>query len=133
MPAFQNQQHARDILRGFFQQEAGEDDKIFAGSGLIVGYDLRDPDVHVILDASKPPQAGKSYDVYVDDAGAPSPTVDFTLSADDFDKLYKGEIQVMGLVMTGRAKAKGDMTAAMRLLPALARVIPRYRKYRETH
>jgi SCP-2 sterol transfer family len=128
--AFKNSQEAREVLGGFFRQESLEDDRIFAGSGMIVGYDLHDPDVHVVLDASKPPQPGKAYDVYVDDPSAPQPGVNISLSADDFDKLYKGEIQAMALMMTGKAKAKGDITAAMRLLPAMARAIPRYKKYR---
>jgi hypothetical protein len=133
MTAFRDAAHARDVLGGFFRQEALEDDHLFAGSGLIIGYDLRDPAVHVILDASKPPQPGKAYDVYIDDPSAPAPVVDIGMSADDFDKLYKGELQAMAMMMTGKAKAKGDVTAAMRLLPAMARVIPHYKKYRESH
>ena len=133
MSAFRDAAHAREVLGGFFRQEALENDHIFAGSGLIVGYNLHDPDVHVILDATKPPQPGKAYDVYVDDASAPNPAVDIAMSADDFDKLYKGEMQAMAMMMTGKAKAKGDITAAMRLLPAMARVIPHYKKYREGH
>ncbi len=131
MSTFKNSQEAREILGGFFRQESAEDDHIFAGSGMVVGYNLHDPDIHIILDASRPPQPGKAYDVYIDDPAAPAPSVDIIMSADDFDKLYKGEIQAMALMMTGKAKAKGDITAAMRLLPAMARVIPRYKKYRQ--
>lgn len=133
MSAFRDSTHARDVIGGFFRQEAQEDDHIFAGSGLVIGYNLHDPATHVILDATKPPQHGKAYDVYVDDPAAPVPTVDIALAADDFDKLYKGETQAMALMMMGKAKAKGDITVAMRLLPAMARVIPHYKKYRETH
>lgn len=131
MSAFTDSQQAREILGGFFRQESTEDDHVFAGSGFIVAYTLHDPDVRIVLDATKPPQDGHAYDVYVDDPAAPEPKVDIIMSADDFDKLYKGEIQAMALMMTGKAKAKGDITAAMRLLPAMARAIPRYKKYRE--
>ena len=131
MSVFKDSQEAREILGGFFRQESAEDDHIFAGSGMIVGYDLHDPDIHLILDASKPPLPGKAYEVYIDDPAAPSPIVDIIMSADDFDKLYKGETQAMALMMSGKAKAKGDITAAMRLLPAMARIIPRYKKFRQ--
>ncbi len=131
MGPFKSSQEARDILGGFFRQEARQDDDVFAGSGFIIGYNLHDPDVHIVLDASKPPQPGKAYDVYVDDPRAPQPKVEIMLAAEDFDKLYKGEIQPMALMMTGRAKAMGDFTDAMRLLPAMARSISRYKKYRE--
>lgn len=133
MPAFRDSKHAAEVLGGFFREEAREDDHIFAGSGLVIGYNLHDPATHLILDASKPPTPGKAYDVFVDDASAPQPAVDISIAADDFDKLYKGEVQAMALMMMGKAKAKGDITAAMRLLPAMARVIPHYKKYRETH
>ena len=131
MSAFKDSQEARDVLGGFFRQEAADENNDFAGSGLVIGWNLHDPSVHIILDSSKPPQAGKSFEVYVDDPAAPAPTVDIAISADDFDKLYKGEIQPMSLIMTGKAKATGDYTQAMRLLPALASYIPRYKKYRQ--
>src|SRR5215469_10420962 len=99
MSAFKDSQEAREILGGFFRQESAEDDHIFAGSGFIVGYSLHDPDVRIVLDATKPPQAGAAYDVYVDDPAAPQPTVEIVMSADDFDKLYKGELQAMALMM----------------------------------
>ena len=92
---------------------------------------MHDPEVRIVLDASKPPQPGRAYVVYVDDPNAPEAKVEISMSAGDFDKLYKGEIQAMALMMSGKAKAKGDVTAAMKLLPAMARAIPRYKKYRE--
>lgn len=132
MAAFRDTQEAREVLGGFFRQEAADENHSFAGSGLVIGWNLHDPSVHLILDSTKPAQPGKAFDVYVDDPHAPAPTVDISISADDFDKLYKGEIQPMSLVMTGKAKATGDYTQAMRLLPTLASHIPRYKKYRET-
>jgi len=131
MSAFKDSQEAREILGGFFRQESAEDDHIFAGSGFIVAYTLHDPDVRIVLDATKAPRPGHAYDIYIDDPAAPQPKVDILMSADDFDKLYKGELQAMALMMSGRAKAKGDVTAAMRLLPAMARAIPRYKEYRQ--
>ncbi len=133
MAVFQNSAQAREVLGGFFRQEAATDDHMFAGSGVIIAYNLNDPDVRLVLDASKPPQPGKAFEIYVDDANAPAPQVEFFSDADTFDKLYRGEVQPMVLMMTGKVKAKGDVTVAMRLLPAMARVIPHYKKYRETH
>lgn len=133
MSTFQNSAQAAEILGGFFRQESQTDDKIFAGSGMVIAYTLHDPDVRIVLDARKKPEPGHAYDLYVNDASAPEPIVDIALDADTFDKLYKGEAQAMMLMMTGKAKARGDITAAMRLLPAMARVIPHYKEYRKTH
>lgn len=131
MSVFSDSANARAVLGGFFRQEAGSDDHMFAGSGVIIAYSLSDPAVRIVLDASNPPQPGKAFDVFVDDPNAPSPNVEFFTDADTFDKLYSGQAQPMALMMTGKVKTKGDITAAMRLLPAMARVIPHYKKYRE--
>lgn len=131
MAAFRDSADARTVLGTFFRGEAASGDPYFAGSGVIIGYNLSDPSVRIVLDASKPPTPEKAFDVYVDDASAPNPQVEFFTDADTFDRLYKGELQPMALMMTGKVKAKGDVTVAMRLLPAMARVIPRYKKYRE--
>ncbi len=133
MSVFRDSNHAAEVLGGFFRQESAEDDKMFAGSGMVIAYDIRDPDVRLVLDARKKPEPGSAYDLYVNDAAAPAPLVEITMDAETFDKLYRGEAQAMMLMMSGKAKAKGDITAAMRMLPAMARVIPHYKKYRETH
>ena len=133
MNAFRDSAHAREVLGGFFQDEAATDDHLFAGSGVVIAYALASPELRIVLDASKPPQPGRAFDIYLDDAAAPKPNVEFRMDADTFDKLYRGEAQPIVLMMTGKVKADGDVTAGMRLLPAMARVIPHYKKYRETH
>jgi SCP-2 sterol transfer family len=131
MSAFRDSTHAAEVLGGFYEQESHTDDGTFAGSGLVIAYTLRDPDVRLVLDARKKPEPGRMFDFYVNDPNAPEPTVDFLMDAETFDKLHRGEVQAMMLMMSGKVKAKGDVTAAMRLLPALARAIPRYKKYRD--
>ncbi len=133
MSAFRDSAHLRDVLGGFFRQEAATDDHIFAGSGVIIAYRLKNPDVLLVLDASITPTPGKAFETYVDDPAAPSAQVEIGMDADTFDQLYRGQVQAMALMMTGKAKAKGDITIAMRLLPAMARVIPHYKAYRESH
>jgi hypothetical protein len=134
MPAFRDTQHAADVLGGFFKHEAATDTTgMFAGSGVVIAYKLTDPDVRVVLDASQAPAPNAGFRVWVNDPGAPEPQVEFLLDADTFDKLYLGEAQPMVLMMTGKVKAKGDVTAAMKLLPAMARAIPHYKEYRKTH
>jgi hypothetical protein len=134
MSAFQDTAHAAEILGGFFRQEAAtSDDKGFAGSGVVIGYMLTDIDLHIVLDARKPGAPGHAYEVFINDPNAPKPTADIAMDSETFDKLYKGEVQPMALMMDGNVKARGDMSAAMRLLPSMARAIPRYRAYRASH
>jgi len=134
MAVFRDREHAAQIIGGFFRLEGSEDDHVFAGSGTVLAYSLRDPEVRIVLDArAKPQPGGRGYDVYVDDPSAPSPTIEFWFDADTFDKLYRGEVSPMALMTGGKAKAKGDIGSAMRLLPAMARSIPHYKKYRESN
>jgi SCP-2 sterol transfer family len=133
MSEFRDSAHAADILGGFLQSEAAKDGNFFAGSGVIMAYSLTDPALRMVLDASVAPEPGRAFDVYIDDPKAPEPAVEFFLDADTYDKLYRGEVQPMALMMTGKVKAKGDVTVAMRLLPAMASAIPHYKAYRETH
>jgi hypothetical protein len=133
MSTFRDSNHAAEVLGGFFRQEAAGPDQGFASSGVIIAYNLSDPSVRIVLDASNGGAPGQGFKVYVNDAAAPQPMCEFFTDADTFDKLYLGEAQPMVLMMTGKVKAKGDVTAAMRLLPAMARVIPHYKAYRAAH
>jgi hypothetical protein len=123
---------AIEVLGGFFHQEA-QDGKGFSGSGMIVGYTLTDIDVRIVLDGSVTPEPGRTMGVYVNDPAAPEPKTEFLMDSDTFDKIMSGDSQPMMLLMSGKVKAKGDVPAAMRLLPAMARVIPHYKEYRKTH
>ncbi|HUN29403.1 MAG TPA: SCP2 sterol-binding domain-containing protein [Alphaproteobacteria bacterium] len=133
MGAFRDSAHAAKIFGGFFREEATLDERTFSGSGLVIAYTLHDPSLRIVLDARSKPEPGHAYDVFIDDPSAPEPVVDISMDCDTFDKLYSGEVQPMALMMSGKTSSKGDITAAMRMLPAMARAIPRYKKYRETN
>jgi len=133
MSAFRDSKHAAEVLGGFFRQQAEKGDSVFGGSGAIIAYTLKEPVLRIVLDASKPPQPQAAFGVYVDDPKAPEPQIELFMRADTFDKLFSGEMKPMELMASGHAKAKGDLAVSMRMLPAMARDIPHYKKYRETH
>ena len=135
MSAFRDSSHVAEVVGGFFRHESESDWKtsFFGGSGIVLAYKLHDPDVRIVLDARAKPEHGKAFAIFVNDPNAPAPTTEFSLSADDFDRLYRGEIQPMAMLTSGQLKTAGDVALAMRLLPAFARSIPHYKQYRETH
>lgn len=133
MSVFRDSAHAAEFLGGFFRAEAETGGKFFSGSGVIIAYTLTDPSLRIVLDASVTPESGHAYDTYVDDPKAPAPAIEFFMDADTFHKVYLGEAQPMALMMSGKVKSKGDVTAAMRLLPAMGAAIPHYKTYTETH
>ena len=134
MSTFKDKAHLRTFVSGFLAQESsGTENQTFAGSGVVMAYTLSDPDLRIVLDGSVAPQPGKAFGVHIDDPKAPEPAIEFFLSADTYDELYTGNAQPMALMMSGKVKSKGDVAIAMRLLPAMARAIPHYKKYREEH
>jgi len=132
MSAFRDHEHATAILGGFFQSEGSSDDHLFAGSGVVIAYKLKDLDVRIVLDArEKPKPGGRGYEVFVNDPSAPQPNVEMWFLSDTFDKLYKGEISPMALMSDRETSVRGDLSVAMRLMPAMAKSIPHYRAFRE--
>jgi len=133
MAAFQDSAHAAELIGGFFRQESALDDHLLGGSGLVMAWVLHDPDLRIVLDARAKPEPGHAYDFYIDDPAAPIPQVEFLIDGDSFDKLHRGEAQALAMLMNGKIKGKGNIPAALRLLPSLKRVISHYKQYMDTH
>lgn len=133
MSVFRDKAHAVEVIGGFLslmQQGTGEQ-ALLAGSGALMAYTLTDPDLRIVIDASVEPKPGHGFDVYIDDPKAPTPHVEFFLSADTYDALYRGEAQPMALMMSGKVRAEGNVAEAMRLLPSMGRAVQHYKKWRE--
>ncbi|HVA28154.1 MAG TPA: SCP2 sterol-binding domain-containing protein [Candidatus Baltobacteraceae bacterium] len=133
MSVFRDSAQAAEFLGGFFREETAKAGHYFAGSGVIIAYTLTDPALRLVMDASVSAEPGRAFAFYINDDAAPAPGVEFFMDADTFDKVYSGEVQPMALMMSGKVKAKGDVTIAMRLLPAMAAAIPHYKAYRAAH
>lgn len=130
MAAFTDANDLRETLRGFFTELARENDGTFSGSGVVAAFSLNDPDARLVLDGSAPAKDGAYFGVHVDDPNAPEAVVELITDADTFDKIMRGEAQVMMLMMTGKLKSKGDVTRAMALMPAMTKAVPLYKAYR---
>ena len=130
MPAFTDANELRETLRGFFTELARENDGTFSGSGVVAAFNLSEPDARLVLDGSVTPKEGAYFGVYVDDSSAPEAVVELITDTDTFDKVMRGEANVMMLMMTGKMKSKGDVTRAMALMPAMTKAVPLYKEYR---
>jgi len=129
MSVFRDSVHAAEFIGGFFREEAVSGGRFFAGSGVIYAYMLEDLNVRIVVDASVKPQPGRNFAVYVNDPQAPPPTVEFFADSDTFDRVYRGDVQPLGLLMSGKVKTKGNVAAAMRTLPAMVLLIQHYKAY----
>ncbi len=98
-----------------------------------MAYELTDPLLRIVLDGSMVPNASEAFGTYINDPEAPLPDVTFIMTCEQFDGIYSGELQLLSLVTSGRAVITGNRAAGMRLLPAVIRLIPFYKQYREAH
>jgi putative sterol carrier protein len=132
VPSFANVDELRRVFGGFLDV-VREDDKtkMFGGSGVIIGYRLTDLGVVLVLDATIEQQSGRHFDYYIDDQKAPKPHVTFDMTSETLDELFSGKVHAIQALATGRVKGHGNVAAAMKLLPAMARVIPLYKAYRK--
>jgi putative sterol carrier protein len=133
MPGFENVDELRRIFGGFLKLVAEDDKtKLFANSGAIIGYRLTDLHVMIVLDGTIVPQPGRHFDVYIDDPKAPKPNATFDMSSETLDDLFSGKVHALQTLALGKAKGHGNVALAMKLLPAMARIIPFYKSYRST-
>ncbi|HUA09093.1 MAG TPA: SCP2 sterol-binding domain-containing protein [Candidatus Acidoferrales bacterium] len=133
MSGFRDEKQAYAIIDGFLSELTQEDDKMMAGSGMVIAFTLHKPEMRIVFDAREAPVPGRAYTYTINDPNAPEPVAEFTMDAEIFDKVYSGEAQAIGLMMMGKVKTKGNVPAAMKLLPVVSRAIPKYKKYRELH
>ncbi|MBV8435345.1 MAG: SCP2 sterol-binding domain-containing protein [Candidatus Eremiobacteraeota bacterium] len=133
MAGFATVDDLRRVFGGFLQLVAEDDKtKLFAKSGMIVGYRLTDLDnALVVLDGTIEPQPGRHFGVYIDDPNAPKPAATFDLTSESLDDLYSGKLHAVQALALGKVRGHGKVNLAMKLLPAMARIIPLYKAYRE--
>ncbi len=134
MPAFENAAHLKAVFGGMLQSFAENDPiKMLAGSGLIMSYVVKDPDVTFTIDASVEPKPGANFAVHMNNPSAPKAHVTFFMSGDTLDGLYSGAMSPMAALSSGAITTEGNREAALKLLPAMFATIPRYKKFKEKY
>jgi hypothetical protein len=131
MSAFSTSKELRTIFGGFIESVAKNELKGFSGSGFVLAYNVTEPDGRFVLDSRPPLAPGRGFDVYIDDPNAPPASADVFLSADTLDRMYSGELNVMNAAAEKLIRTKGDRLAVVRLLPAMFRLVPQYKAFRE--
>lgn len=138
MQPFATSDEAIRILGGFFREQSerlahSNALQIFSGSGYVVAYELTEPSLRIVLDGSIAPTALNAFGLHINDPEAPLPDVTFLFTCEQFDGIYSGQLQLLSLVTSGHAIIQGNRAAGMRLLPAVIRLIPFYKRYRTDH
>ena len=113
----------RDRFAEFFRfvatTEAG---KRFASAYVVAAFES--PGSRIVIDTKTQPPDGGWFTVHVDDETAPPVEVTFTAPPDVYDRLLRGDLNIMLAVTSRKIAVEGKLPRAMRLIPAFAGSLP---------
>jgi hypothetical protein len=129
MPYFKDQKEMEDIQSAFFEKVASDPEvgpKLRA-AGLVIRFQVHDPIGTVTIDCRGETREGR----YLTAAFGESeirPDITLTSSADLSHELWLGKINVINALFTGKVKASGDVSQAMKIVPALTPIAGIYKE-----
>jgi hypothetical protein len=129
MPYFKDQNEMQDIQRAFFDQVAA-DPKVgpqLRAAGLVIRFQFHDPSGSVTIDGRGEPGEGRYFAVALGENDL-RPDITLTSSADLSHELWLGKINVINALFTGKVKASGDVSQAMKIVPALTPIAGIYKE-----
>src|SRR4030042_1128872 len=129
MPYFKNQKEMVDIQRVFFDKVASDPEigpKLRA-SNLIIRFVSHDPAGVVTIDCRGAAGEGKHFTTTFGEGELP-PGITRTISADLGHEFWLGRANIINALFTGKAKAAGDVTLAMKIIPALKPIADIYQQ-----
>lgn len=124
MGAFRDTAHLYKVIGGLFDRVKADPAaaKKLLGGGLVIKFLYRDPAGEVTVDLTG---AEIAYDL---GASKRKADVEISSSSDTAHAFWSGKLNVPIAMATGKVKAKGSMTKAFALLPALKPVFALYEK-----
>ena len=128
MPYFKDQREMQDIQRAFFDRVAS-DAKVgpqLRAAGLIIRFQFHDPSGSVTIDGRSEGGEGRYFGVVFGDSDL-RPDITFTSSADLSHELWQGRLDIINALFTGKVKASGDVSQAMKIVPALKPIADIYK------
>lgn len=129
MPYFKDQKEMADIQRVFFDQVASDPElgpKVRA-SNLIIRFVSSDPAGLVTIDCRGAAGEGKHFATTVGESDL-KPDITLMTSADLGHEFWLGRANMVNALFTGKAKATGDVTLAMKILPLLKPIADIYKR-----
>ena len=129
MPYFKGQKEMLDIQRVFFDKVASDPEigpKLRA-SNLIIRFVSNDPAGVVTIDCRGAAGEGKHFATTFGESDL-KPDIILTTSADLGHEFWLGRANIVSALFSGKAKATGDVTAAMKILPALKPISDIYKQ-----
>jgi len=128
MPYFKDQKEMLDIQRAFFDKVASDPEvgPVLRASKLIIRFVSSDPAGVVTIDCRGAAGEGKHIATAIGESDL-RPDITLTTSADLAHEFWLGKVNIINALFAGKAKATGDVTAAMKILPALKPIADIYK------
>lgn len=128
MPYFKESKEMYTIYEGLFDCLASHPEvgPTLANSGIVVRFKVHDPEGIITVNCrDKPEEEGKYFSYSM---GESTLEPDFTISSSsDFcHKFWLGKVDIVSSLLSGKAKADGNLSQAVKLLPALKNVFNLY-------
>jgi SCP-2 sterol transfer family len=129
MPYFRNEQDMLEVQRVFFDRVASDPEigPQLQASKLIIRFVSHDPAGTVTIDCHGPAAEGRFFQVTFGEGGL-HPDITLTTSADLGHEFWLGRANIVNALFSGKAKASGDVSLAMKFLPALKPISAVYRE-----
>jgi hypothetical protein len=129
MPYFKDEKDLVDVQRVFFDKLASDPEtgSEIRASNLILRFVSRDPAGVVTIDCRGAAGEGKYFGVIFGESSL-SPDITLTTSADLGHEFWLGKANMINALFSGKAKASGDVTLAMKFLPSLKRIAAVYKQ-----
>jgi SCP-2 sterol transfer family len=129
MPYFKDQKEMLDIQRAFFDRVASDPEvgPVLRASKLVIRFVSTDPAGTVTIDCRGAAGEGR-YVVTAFGETDLKPDITLTTTADLAHEFWLGQANIINALFMGKAKAAGDVTAAMKILPALKPIADIYKQ-----
>lgn len=138
MKKFESTEELKEVLGGFFidfSRRMEERDPVVEKPGkelndtrLVVHFELKDPDLRIIIDCEEEP-----IQVSFNDENPKQPTAVFYVSAEDGHRFWLGGLNLPNALIKKRVVLKGPVHRMLKVLPAAKTVFPIYDRYLVDH
>jgi SCP-2 sterol transfer family len=129
MPYFKDEKDMLGVQRVFFEELASDREigPQLRASKLVIRFVSHDPAGMVTIDCRGAAPEGKHFSVVFGETGL-HPDITLTTSADLGHEFWLGRVNMVNALFSGKAKASGDVTMAMKFLPALKPISVIYKR-----
>lgn len=138
MKQFESSEQVKDVLGNFFLEFVDKmkaADPAFVGpgkalnaTGLVVHFNLRDPELRIVIDCD-----AKPIEVSFGDENPKAPTATFAVSAENGHRFWCGNLNLPNALIKKQVVMKGPTSRLLRVLPITRKVYPLYKNYLVEH